>query len=320
MAADPQSSGTAGGAATPKPRSNPPYDYIRMALREGRVIPFLGAGASLGGRQEGETWKSPAAAFLPKTAELADYLERLSGYPSTGPDDLTQIAQYMDGVTGRGGLDDALRSVFSKVYTPRSVHHYLAEFTNLLIVTTNYDTLLEQAFGDKPHHVLVYNAGAPNLLLWEHGASAPRRLTGLEESFPGLGQIPIIFKMHGAPDPHDVERDSYVITDDDYLEFLVRLQGHRAIPLMFAEYFRRSHFLFLGYGLKDWNLRVILHKIWRDRARPQSGEGDPIKPRASWAVQVQVHGLEEDFWRGRGLSLYEMTVDQFIDNLRQGRE
>ena len=263
-------------------------------------------------------WSSPDAAFLPRAAELADYLERLSGYPSTGPDDLMQVAQYLDGVAGRGGLDDTLRSIFSKAYTPNPVHHFLAEFTNLLIVTTNYDTLLEQAFGSKPHHVLVYNAGAPNLLLWEHGAATPTKLTGSELEFPGLGEIPIIFKMHGAPDPHDFDRDSYVITDDDYLEFLVRMQTHQAIPLAFAEPFRRRHFLFLGYGLRDWNLRVILHKIWRDRARPQSDAESAIRPRAAWAVQDQVQPLEEDFWRGRGLSLYEMTVDQFIENLRQG--
>ena len=295
----------------------PPYGVIHDALHEGLVIPFLGAGASLTGRGEGEKWSSQSG-FLPKARELAEYLQRRSNYPGADSADLMQVAQYLDGVAGRGGLDRDLRSIFSRSYVPGPVHHFLAEFTNLLIVTTNYDTLLEQAFGRKPHHVLVYNAGASNLLLWEHGEAKPRKLTGRERKFPDLGKIPIIFKMHGTPDPHDVERDSYVITDDDYLEFLARMQRNQAIPVVFAELFRRRHFLFLGYSLRDWNLRVILHKIWRDRAL-QSGDESVPKSRGSWAIQRDVQKLEEAYWFRRGLTLYNMTVDEFVQNLRQHR-
>jgi hypothetical protein len=312
---------TPGGGAAPS-IAEPPYAYIRNALTAGRVIPFLGAGASLVGREANDTWKSPVDGFPPKTNELASYLDLNSGYPSSEPEDLTRVAQYFDAVTGRAGLEDTLRTIFSKAYTPSSVHRYFTTFTNILIVTTNYDTLLEQAFGETPHHVVVYNAAEPNLLLWEHGASAPTILTGQESAFPGLGKVPIIFKMHGAPDPRDPERDSYVITEDDYLEFLSRMQSQRAIPLMFAERFRRSHFLFLGYGLKDWNLRVILHRIWRDRALPapetDEAGGVAVRPkrRASWAIQATVQALEQQFWSKRDLSIYRMTVDDFIARLQ----
>jgi hypothetical protein len=69
--------------------------------------------------------------------------------------------------------------------------------------------------------------------------------------------------MHGNADATDQERDSYVITEDDYVEFLSRMASQTALPATFAEPFRKSHFLFLGYGLRDWNLRVVLHKIWK---------------------------------------------------------
>ena len=32
-----------------------------------------------------------------------------------------------------------------------------------------------------------------------------------------------------------------------------------------VEKLRRCHFLFLGYELQDWNVRVILHRIWGEQ-------------------------------------------------------
>ena len=116
----------------------------------------------------------------------------------------------------------------------------------------------------------------------------------------------VIFKMHGAPDPADEERDSYVITEDDYVEFLARLANQTAIPACFAEPFRRRHFLFLGYGLKDWNLRVILYQVWKEW---------PRRRYASWAIQHQTEALEREFWSRKQLSIYEMTIADFLARL-----
>src|SRR5205823_762251 len=34
--------------------------------------------------------------------------------------------------------------------------------------------------------------------------------------------------------------------------------GQTAVPAQFMRHFSMRHFLFLGYGLRDWNLRVVL--------------------------------------------------------------
>lgn len=288
--------------------SEPPYELIREGLAKGKVIPFLGAGVSLGSRAHDQQWTSPSADFLPNAAELAEYLDRRSGYPSGASTDLTRVAQYFDGVAGRGGLDDELHSVFAKPYTPAPIHYFLADFANLLIVTTNYDDLQERALREKnrPFHLVIYRTGSPTFLLKEHGACKPREVVANEVSLP-IGEIPIVYKMHGACDPQDNEHDSYVITEDDYVEFLSRMTSQTAIPAVFAEPFRRSHFLFLGYGLRDWNLRVVLHKIWQNW---------PRRRYASWAIQHQAERLEREFWSRRLLTIYELQLDQFLVNLR----
>lgn len=285
----------------------PPYKLIRDGLASGRVIPFLGAGASLSARPANVEWKSPKDNYLPSGWELAKYLDDRSGYPS-GDADLLRIAQYYDGVAGRGGLDEELREIFSRRYEPGDVHNYLAEFASPLIVTTNYDTLIEDAFDrkGKAYNVVVYKMATPLAYVKKAGTAAwesvdPQRLA------LNLRDSPTIFKMHGSSIREAPDEDSYVITEDDYIDFLSRMSGQTAVPAIFGEPFRKSHFLFLGYGLRDWNLRVILHKIWKDWPRRF----------ASWAIQGKADPLEREFWNRRDLTIYEMDIAQFLVKVRK---
>ena len=232
-----------------------------------------------------------------------------SGYPSGEEADLARVAQFFDGVAGRGALDDQLHKVFSakKKYKPGRLHEYLAGFDNLVIVTTNYDDLMEQSFQAKGRtfHKVIYRTDETTFLVWQPGEEEPLECYADDLDLP-VGESPILFKMHGSADPEDTDRDSYVITEDDYVEFLSRMTSKIAIPKPFAKPFRKSHFLFLGYGLRDWNLRVILYKIWQSY---------PRKKYASWAIQHQANELEKRYWQQRSLTIYELTIDRFLKGL-----
>ena len=64
--------------------------------------------------------------------------------------------------------------------------------------------------------------------------------------------------------------------------------------------------LFLGYGLRDWNLRMILGRIWEQQALP----------RRSWAVQREVAELEARLWEDRNVTLLDMDLAGFVHGLR----
>jgi len=294
-------------AASPEP----PYELIRDRIRKGRVIPFLGAGASLVDHPADRDWNSPNCNFLPKANELAGYLDRRSGYPSDATPELTRVAQYFEGVAGRQGLDDELREVFAKRYRPGPLHSYLSESNCRLLVTTNYDLLIEHAFEEKPrsYHRVVYRTGSPTLLYQKYNATESKA-SELVELVPNelvipMDGTPIVYKMHGSADLLSERSDSYLITEDDYVQFLARMVSNTAIPAMFAELFKTSHLMFLGYGLQDWNLRVILHKIWQEW---------PSR-RAAWAFQHRALPLEKEFWSRRQLTIYEKTIDQALQGL-----
>ena len=297
----------------------PPYHFILDKLNCSKVIPVLGAGASLGGRQPGATWKKGVKDFLPTAGELAGHLAETTEFPGGEVKDLTKVAQYYSVVGGREALNEELHNIFNCDYQLTSLHTFLALVrVPLLIVTTNYDDLIERALdeenrrlGDaaRPYDVVIHTtdvASGDRLLWWAYGAETPREVSPNKLDVE-LAERTVIYKMHGAVDRKQACRDQYVITEDDYIDFLARMTKNKAIPAIFAEPFQSRHFLFLGYGLNDWNLRVVLNRIEKDLRRP--------KGIRSWAIQYQPRPLERRFWQERGVEVYDQLLDEFVAQL-----
>ena len=288
---------------------SPPYSLIRTKLWEGRVIPFLGAGASLGGRAPGAKWARGEANCLPNGGELADYLAKRTEFPADEFPDLAKVAQYYNVVGGREALDGELHEIFDCDYPLTPLHTFLAEVPKpLLIVTTNYDDLIERAFDAKGREYdVVIHTTDPEIgdrLLWrQHGSNKITEVNANRLDID-LDAVTVIYKMHGAVDRQQPGRDQYVITEDDYIDFLTRMTKNKAIPAIFAEPFQIRHFLFLGYGLRDWNLRVVLNRIEKDMRRQKGAR--------SWAIQYNPSPLEQRFWQERGVEVYNKMLDELV--------
>jgi hypothetical protein len=161
------------------------------ALLKGRVVPFLGAGVNLCDRPSGTVWNASEERYLPKGWELAEYLAERFHYPVsqanlTGcPDptshlDLARVSQYAATLLDEGPLYDELRTVFRPKFSPTTVHTFLAglraaqaeriEDSHPLLVTTNYDDLIEQALGADNFDLVFYDADAkPRPAFWHAG-------------------------------------------------------------------------------------------------------------------------------------------------------
>jgi hypothetical protein len=286
----------------------PPYGIILNALKSGNVVPFLGAGASLLSAADG-------GMGLPSGAALSEYLAIQARFPSTDTHDRTDLAKvtsyYVD-VSGRKLLRQALRSKFAQNYQCNRLHRLLARISDkTTIVTTNYDNLLEQAFTEagKPYDVVVYPADndeyANGFLWWHHGKTEPTKLKPNEIDIDDLGKTNVIYKMHGTVWPASAAWDSFVITEEDYVQFLSRINN--AVPSAFRTYFRARQFLFLGYGLRDWNLRVLLKKV-----RPEKvSSSDDV----SWAIMKNASLFERTLWDGRKVKLYDVDLDAFVTEM-----
>lgn len=119
----------------------------------------------------------------------------------------------------------------------------------------------------------------------------------------------MILKLHGAVDRSrlDSDGDSYVITEDHYIDYLTRTDVSSLVPVLLAAKLRKCNFLFLGYGMGDWNLRAILQRIWGAQARNYQ----------SWAIQVDAEPIERKFWERRGVEILDIDLEDYVVAVRR---
>jgi hypothetical protein len=297
------------------------HDHSRRvikAMAEGRVVPLLGAGVNLFGRPPDTPWRR--GEHLPNGAELTAYLAERFDYPPDQAAELVRVSEYAYVMTGSGPLYESLHEIFDADYPVCPVHRFLAALPRRLaeageghrcqlIVTTNYDDALERAFqdADEPFDLISYMADGEQRGKFVHWPpdgepTLIERPNEYRDVWPE--QRTVILKMHGAVDRSgpDGQWDSYVITEDHYIDYLTNTDIANLVPVTLAAKLRRSHFLFLGYSMRDWNLRVILHRIW----------GEQKLKYKSWAVQQAPDEIDREFWELRGVDILDVPLDDYL--------
>jgi DNA-binding SARP family transcriptional activator len=275
---------------------------ILKALVAGRLVPVIG---------------------LDGASDLATHLARAFDVPAGRPLDLARVSQYVATMKGSGPLYDELHARFEAAVEPGPLHRLLARLPSLLrergashqlIVTTNYDLALEQAFeeaGEELDIVAYVAAGAYRGRFWHrpHGESPrPIDIPNQYATELSLDRRTILLKLHGAVDPRpEREWESFVITEDDYIDYLGHSELTAVVPVSLVARLRRSHFLFLGYEMADWNLRLILNRIWGDR---------PVAYR-SWAVQREASPLARAFWTKYDVTPLDADAHEYAELLER---
>jgi hypothetical protein len=316
------------------------YRLVLRPMLEGRVVPFLGAGVNLCGRPRDSVDPSRFARwegkYLPSGGELTEYLVRTYNYPSNEPLDLLRVSQFVAVTSGTGPLYDELRRLLVKGdYPVTAVHRFLAnlpaamrapgsapsypESAFPLIITTNYDDVMEHALvsAGEPFDLVFYAAQGADKGKFLHRAPGeePRaiakpnkyrvKVDGRECLL--LEKRPVLLKIHGAVDRQVPGRDSYVITEDDYIDYLTLPELTTLLPLPLPEWLNRCHFLFLGYSLTDWNMRAFLRRIWKDSPLTWN----------SWAVEIAEKPVDQKFWSKRNVEIVVASLENYFADLEE---
>ncbi len=93
------------------------------------------------------------------------------------------------------------------------------------------------------------------------------------------------------------------------VNYLAQKDISNLLPATLMASMSESHFLFLGYNLSDWNLRVILHRIW--------GELPFEEQFTSWAIQTDPSRLEDRLWRRRNVEILNVDLASYVAELRR---
>jgi hypothetical protein len=278
---------------------------VARALLAGRLVPVLGPGTS---SDEG--------------ANLANRLAEAFDCPEEHRGDLSRVSQYVAVTQGVGPLYDGLHELFAEELVPGPVERFLAGLPEVarargvdhqLLVTTGYGDALERAFEERGEDVDVVSFVA---LGSDRGKFLHRSPDGSETvvSVPNayselsLAERPVILKIHGGIDPGpDRGRESFVVSEDDYIGYLAQSELANVLPVTLAAKLRRSHLLFIAYPVVEWSLRVFLHRVFNDQA---------ISYR-SWAVLPGAQPVQHEFWRQRGVDLFDIALDDFVADLER---
>jgi DNA-binding SARP family transcriptional activator len=276
------------------------FEEVAGLLLSGRLVPVLGA----------------------EVADLAERLAQRFQYAENGSE-LARIAQYVAVMKGSGPLYDELHEAFDVDAASTIVYRFFASLPALLrergsahplIVTTGYDLALETALleAGESFDVVSYIASGVSRGKFCHiDAEGRGHVIVLPNEYAtelSLDRRTVILRLHGRVDRNpEREWESFVVTEDDYIDYLAHTDVTASLPVAVAAKLRRSHFLFLGYTMADWNLRVILNRLWSDQ---------PLTYR-SWAVQPEPRPLEREFWRRRDVEVHELALEDYVEILRR---
>jgi len=153
---------------------------------------------------------------------------------------LPEVADECRARMGNAIFQGLLYRIFrTPAVRPTAVHRALFQLPFLGLLTTNFDTLLEQAFVEtRP------DSGVPRVYTQENVPQLARLAS--ERGFS-------ILKLHGDVD----DISSIILTAGDYQRLMER---QTAYPRAFSTLLSTRTLLFVGYGLQDQDLRLILQE------------------------------------------------------------
>jgi len=235
------------------------WDDLLNFIEERRVIPILGP--------ELLTVETETGPRL-----LYDWIaEKLAAKLSVDTAQLPQPYTLNDVVcwflSSRGRREEAytrLRSILRDAnFAPPLALRRLAQITDFnLFVTTTFDPLLEQAINAERF------GGAQST---EVIAYAPNRVADLgseREQF----QRPVVYHLLGRLSASP----TYVISDEDTLEFICALQSEHLTPEKLFHELEHNHLLFIGSSFTNWLARLFLRMAKRRRLSDPRDVGEVL--------------------------------------------
>ena len=237
--------------------------------------------------------------------------------------DLARVAQFGDSMLGDAVLYEKMGRILHYPGAPTSAHRFLTslpspaglsrgaeEARHSLIVTTNYDDLLERQYradwGCCDYDMVFYLPKQNEQSLFYHSASGAEPVAirdAANYSHPFFERCPTILKIHGTV-RDDPSLDSYVITENDYVTYLADNTLESLLPRRLLKKLQTNHLLFMGYSLQDWNLRVFLQRLKRSQ-----------RSYRAWSIVREDDPADRVFWERHGIQIIPMRLSEYLEGL-----
>ena len=274
------------------------WKTLLARIRSGRCTPFIGAGADAG--------------VLPLGTEVAGNWAQEWDYPLDDRNNLTRVAQFLavtnDPMIPKEMIADELGDVSPPDFDdPDEPHGVLADLGLSVYITTNYDDFMTKALesrGRTPQReVCRWNR-------YTREIDSGKQSVFEDPAFKPTPEKPVVFHLHGIRE----EPESMVLTEDDYLEFVVNLTRYPdLLPAAIQGAFAGASLLFIGYSLQDWTFKVLFKGL--------VGSLEDSTRRMNLAVQLKpdtepAEDYLNDYFRDQDVGVYWGTATEFAKRIR----
>lgn len=240
---------------------------------------FVGAGVSaLSGAP---TWKELINAICDKLGR-----ERKNEYASDEYLQIPQMYYYSLGDNKEEYFKFIEAQLHSTDLLPNTVHREMLNLNLVSFITTNYDTLLEDA-------AVQYCQSF--------------KVVSRDEDVSTIFGDRFILKLHG-----DFKNKNFVLKEEDYLNYS---ENFKLIETLVKSIFSTNTVVFIGYGLNDYNIKLILN--WTKTLL----KGSFRKPIFLYTGDTALRNEEIVYQQSKGLSVIEWnklvaSTDDYLDRYK----
>lgn len=196
---------------------------ILNASQNNALTFFVGAGVSaLSGAP---TWKGLIHAISDKIGRA-----RKDNYSSDEYLQIPQMFYYSLGENKEEYYKFVKEQLYSSCLLPNTIHREMLNLNPVSFITTNYDTLLEDA-------AVQYCQSF--------------KVVSRDEDVPNIFGDRFILKLHG-----DFKHNNFVLKEEDYLNYS---ESFKLIETLVKSIFSTNTVVFIGYSLNDYNIKLILN-------------------------------------------------------------
>lgn len=195
-------------------------DFLAKELISNKLIIFVGAGASTDSKLP--TWNDLIKNFskeLGSDKEKLDYDERLD-IPEEYYKKFGKVPYYR-----------ILEDIFKKEFKPNSIHKALEKLEVNYVITTNFDTLIEDALNENYDYDIVKK----------------------DEDLAHTSSSKMIIKMHG-----DLDNKNIILKKSDFKNYEEKFP---LVSTFIKGLFTTNTILFIGYSLSDPNVQYMISWI-----------------------------------------------------------
>lgn len=251
------------------------------AVKNKRVVLFLGAGASMEAR-------GPGGMKPPSSKDLRAALGKKFLGDSFEDYDLMTVADLAIRSAGQPVVFEAIKTLLDP-FQPSPAHLMIPRFRWRAIATTNYDLLVEKAYAKANHSV-------------QDVVPLVKNVEPVEERMQSVPSPVLLLKLHGCVN-HLHDAAIPLVLSHEHYAFHSR---HRdALFSRLETWAHESTFLFCGYSLGDAHVRNILHRL----------ESEGIRRPTYYIVSPTVPEQVAGYWAALNVTVLPTSFGTLMSSL-----